>query len=56
MAQVENVRMNLRQFQIHQVTYYKVPKTSPRNYIFQRGILMGLYSASLIFERLNFQM
>ena len=31
-------------------------KVSPRTYIFPKGFLVGLYSVSLIFERLNFQM
>ena len=35
---------------------YKIPKASQKNYIFQRGFLVGLYSVPLIIERLNFQM
>ena len=56
MRQVEIVQMNLRQYQIHKVTSCKIPKPSPRTYIFQSEFLVLLYSALLIFERLNFQM
>ena len=56
MCLVENVQMNLRQYQIHKVTLCKIPKASPRAYIFQRRFLVGLYFVLLIFERLNFQM
>ena len=56
MHQVEIVQMNLRQYQIYKVTSYKIPKASPRTYIFQRLFSVGLYSVPLIFERLNFQM
>ena len=55
MCQVENVQMNLRQYQIYKITC-KIPKANSRTYIFQRGSLVGLYSVLLIFERLNFQM
>ena len=34
----------------------KIPKTSPRTYIFQRGFLVGLYSVPFMFERSNFRM
>ena len=56
MRQIENVRMNLRQYQVPKATRYKISKVSPRTYIFQREFLVGLYSVPLIFERLNFQM
>ena len=56
MRQVEIVQMNLRQYQIHKVTSCKIPKPSPRTYIFQSEFLVLLYSALIIFERLNFQM
>ena len=56
MHQVDIVQMNLRQYQVHKVTSCKIPKASPRTYIFQRGFLVGLYSVPPIFERLNFQM
>ena len=55
MRQVEIVQMNLRQYQIHKGTC-KIPKASPRTYIFQRGFLVGLYYVPLIFKRLSFQM
>ena len=54
MRQAEIVQMNLCQFQIHKVTSCKIPKVSPRTYIFQGGFLVGLYSVPLMFERLNF--
>ena len=56
MRQIENVRMNLRQYQVPKATRCKISKVSPRTYIFQREFLVGLYSVPLIFERLNFQM
>ena len=56
MHQVEIVQMNLRKYQIHKVMRCKIPKASRRTYIFQRGLLVGLYSVPLIFERLNFEM
>ena len=54
MHQVENMQMNLRQYQTHNV--HKIPKASQRTYIFQREFLVGLYSVPLTIERLNFQM
>ena len=54
MRQVENVRVNLHQYQVLKATYCKISKVSPRT--FQRVFLVGLYSVPLIFERLNFQM
>ena len=56
MPQVEIVQMILRQYQTHKVTPCKIPKASPRTYVFQRGFLSGLCSVPLIFKRLHFQM
>ena len=56
MRQVEIAEMNLRQYQIHTLTSCKIPKTSLRTYVFQRGYLVDLYSVPLIFEHLNVQM
>ena len=56
MRQAEIAQMNLRQYQIYKVTSCKILKTSPRNYIFQSGFLVGLYSVLFIFERLYLQM
>ena len=53
---VEIVRINLWQYQIHKVMSCKIRKTSPRTYIFQRGFLVGLHSVPLVLEHLNFQM
>ena len=52
----ENMRMNLGQYQIHKVTQCNIPKDSPRTYIFQRRILVGLYYMGFAFKRLNFLM
>ena len=39
------------------IALYKIPKASPRTFIFQRGFLVGLYSvAYIMLKRLNFQM
>ena len=56
MRHIENMRMNLRQYQILKATLCKMSKVSPRTYIFQRGFLVDLYSVLLIFDRLNIQM
>ena len=54
MHQVDIVQMNLLQYQVHKVTSCKIPKASPRTYIFQRGFLVGLHSVPLLFKRLIF--
>ena len=53
--QVENMRMNLRQYQTHNVVQNS--ESQPKGLLFSKGIFSGgLYSVPFIIERLSFQM
>ena len=53
--QVENMRMNLRQYQTHNVVQNS--ESQPKGLHFSKGIFSGrLYSVPFIIERLSFQM
>ena len=55
MLQVENMRMNLRQYQTHNVVQNS--ESQPKGLHFSKGIFSGrLYSVPFIIERLSFQM
>ena len=55
MLQVENMRMNLRQYQTHNVVQNS--ESQPKGLLFSKGIFSGgLYSVPFIIERLSFQM
>ena len=53
--QVENMRMNLRQYHTHNVVQNS--ESQPKGLHFSKGIFSGrLYSVPFIIERLSFQM
>ena len=54
MHKVENVKINLGKYQIHKVTSRKIPKASPRIYIFSKGIFSGLLFCAVSVQTFEF--